>query len=77
MLGRRNVPVAMTVHACVTILIVTLMLAGHWKLRDSDLADFAGRLPTWLRSLVIAFMITSVLFALLSGDNRAFIYFQF
>ena len=77
MLGRRDVPLALTFDAGVTFAVVTLMLAGHWKMRNSDLADFAGRLPSWLRVLVIAFIITSVLFALLSGDNRAFIYFQF
>lgn len=61
----------------VALVVVALTVAGHWKMRDSDLADFAGRIPHWLRPLILTFIIVSILLTLVSGDGRAFIYFQF
>jgi alginate O-acetyltransferase complex protein AlgI len=56
---------------CVTV----LLLAGQWVLRESSLEQCMGRLPWWCRSLIWSGLLLSL--ALASGDERAFIYFQF
>jgi hypothetical protein len=53
------------------------MLAAHWRMRNTDLADLMKRIPWWLRSAILATMFLVITFALLLGDDRAFIYFQF
>jgi D-alanyl-lipoteichoic acid acyltransferase DltB (MBOAT superfamily) len=55
--------------------VTILLLVGQWLLRESSLEHFMGRLPWWLRSLVLAGLLLSL--SLASGDERAFIYFQF
>jgi D-alanyl-lipoteichoic acid acyltransferase DltB (MBOAT superfamily) len=57
------------------IAITFLLLLGQWLLRESSIEELAGRLPWWLRSLVLTGLLLSL--ALASGDERAFIYFQF
>ncbi len=47
----------------------------HWLLRGTSLEDVAGRVPGWVVALVTSGMAFSVV--TMSGDNRAFIYFQF
>jgi hypothetical protein len=64
-------------NVIVALVIVALMLAAHWKMRDADLSDVAKRIPVWLRPFILSFIIVSILLTLLSGDGRAFIYFQF
>jgi D-alanyl-lipoteichoic acid acyltransferase DltB (MBOAT superfamily) len=62
----------------ITVLVVTVLtLAVSWKLKDEGLVGFAERMPVWLRSVVTAVIIASVLVCMLSGDDSAFIYFQF
>jgi D-alanyl-lipoteichoic acid acyltransferase DltB (MBOAT superfamily) len=51
------------------------LLAGQWLLRSSTLEEFVGRLPWWLCSIILGLALVSLAFA--SGDERAFIYFQF
>jgi hypothetical protein len=46
-------------------------------MRDADLADFAARIPSRLRPFILAVLFVAVLLTLVSGDRRAFIYFQF
>jgi alginate O-acetyltransferase complex protein AlgI len=53
------------------------MLAVHWKLRNLDLADVVKHIPWWVRSVLLSAMLVILTFALLLGDDRAFIYFQF
>jgi D-alanyl-lipoteichoic acid acyltransferase DltB (MBOAT superfamily) len=55
--------------------ITAVLLSIHWLTRNRSLADVATRLPWWARSLVLAAMIVGILG--LSGEDHAFIYFQF
>ena len=57
----------------VTVIIILLIL--HWMMRDITLEEVASRCPWWLRSLILAGMLVGIV--TLSGDDRAFIYFQF
>ncbi|HUT36069.1 MAG TPA: MBOAT family O-acyltransferase [Planctomycetota bacterium] len=51
------------------------ILLLHWLLRDSSLEALVARCPWWLRSLVLASLMIAIV--TLSGEDRAFIYFQF
>ena len=51
------------------------ILALHWCMRDHSLEEIAGRTPWWLKSLALAGMLIAIV--ILSGEDRAFIYFQF
>ena len=55
--------------------VMGVMLTIHWLLRDSSVEEAAERLPWWLRGIVLAAMIVAMV--TMSGDDRAFIYFQF
>ena len=60
----------------ITVLGLTiLLLAAHWALRDTSLEDAWRRLPRWTRPVFLAAMLLTML--LVTGDERAFIYFQF
>lgn len=77
MIGRRRELMPLDASMIVALVVVALMLCGHWLMRDRDLVDVAKRIPAWLRPLVLMSLIVAVLFAVVSGDSRAFIYFQF
>jgi hypothetical protein len=77
MIGRRKELMQVDTSVVVALVVVALMLVAHWKMRDADLSDLAKRIPVWLRPLILTFIIISILFTILSGDGRAFIYFQF
>jgi len=51
------------------------LLAWHWLMRDLSFEALAERAPWWLWSIALAAMLLTL--ALQTGDNRAFIYFQF
>jgi D-alanyl-lipoteichoic acid acyltransferase DltB (MBOAT superfamily) len=68
----RSAPNAMTV-----LIVTTLTLLGSWKLKNQGLVAFAEKLPAWVRSAALGFIIVSVLACMLTGDDSAFIYFQF
>jgi D-alanyl-lipoteichoic acid acyltransferase DltB (MBOAT superfamily) len=51
------------------------ILGLHWVMRDRDLSEVAGALPWWVHSVVIAAMLFFI--ATATGEERAFIYFQF
>lgn len=55
--------------------ITALLLSVHWLTRNRSLAEVAARVPWWTRSLVLAAMIIGIVG--LSGEDHAFIYFQF
>ncbi|MFC1765856.1 MBOAT family O-acyltransferase [Planctomycetota bacterium] len=55
--------------------IVGSLFLIHWFLRDRSLEQIAHLIPWWLRSMILSAMILSIV--LLSGEDRAFIYFQF
>ena len=54
-----------------------LMLTAQWWVRDSSLEAVATRLPWWVRSPALALMIFWLAISFGSGDDHAFIYFQF
>ena len=64
------------VFATASVVVVTaLLLAAHWWMRDSSLEARWQQLSVWGRSAILATLILSI--ALVPGDDRAFIYFQF
>ena len=60
--------------ACV-LLVTAALLLGQWILRDSTLEQATARLPRWALACCLGFMLLSLCVA--SGEDRAFIYFQF
>ncbi len=55
--------------------ITGAMLGLHALLRNTTLEEAAGRVPWWGRAAVLAGMLLAIV--TMSGDDRAFIYFQF
>lgn len=53
-----------------------LLLLGHWRMRDSDLQKMFHRIPPALQIVLVTSMLYLVLIAL-TGEDRAFLYFQF
>ena len=69
---------AATVHKSwmgISMLCVASLLVIQWKMRDSTLEAQISRLPLWIKAPALALML--VLIATVSGEDRAFIYFQF
>ncbi len=56
--------------------LTAAMLGVHHLLRDSSLEEGFGRLRWWLRSIVVAVMICCIVQSM-TGEDNAFIYFQF
>jgi D-alanyl-lipoteichoic acid acyltransferase DltB (MBOAT superfamily) len=54
---------------------IACLVIAHWKLRDTTLEDFVARLPALAWACLLALMMVSI--ATVSGEERAFIYFQF
>lgn len=68
-------PTLSTLDVVKTVVLTVAILAVHLFLRNRSVEWLFGRAPGWARSLAIAAMLASLF--LLSGDDRAFIYFQF
>ena len=64
-----------TQQIAIPVLISGLLLLKHWKLRESSLEGLFQSIPWWLRGTLLGGMLFTII--LFSGDNRAFIYFQF
>jgi len=78
MLGWQRSPTAMPVGAnyvAEALVVVAAILGFHWVMRDISLEQLAHRCPWWLRSVVLAAILICLM--MLSGEERAFIYFQF
>ena len=58
-----------------TFLTISLILIAHWFMRDVTFEKVAETCPHWLRATALAGMIVAI--ATLTGEDRAFIYFQF
>lgn len=69
--GLRLAPLDIIITAGVSFVI----LAVHWGMRNCSFEEIAGKIPWWLKSLALAGMLTAIV--ILSGEDRAFIYFQF
>jgi hypothetical protein len=55
--------------------VTIVLLSIHWLTRNRSITETATRIPWWARSIVLAAMILGILG--LSGEDHAFIYFQF
>lgn len=64
-----------TLNVILTIVVTISMLVIHWMMRDRSLKEVAEAMPLWFRGFVLALLIISIVIC--SGDDRAFIYFQF
>jgi alginate O-acetyltransferase complex protein AlgI len=62
-------------YIILTLGITLIILISHWIMRDRSLEVIISKMPGWLRSLIIAAMIIIIITC--SGEDRAFIYFQF
>jgi alginate O-acetyltransferase complex protein AlgI len=61
--------------AVISIGVTVALLSIHWLMREATITQLAKRVPWWVRSLALAAMLIGI--AGLSGEDRAFIYFQF
>jgi hypothetical protein len=52
-----------------------LLFAVHWVMRHRQIEEVAEAWPWWVRSLVLTGLCVGIV--VLSGEDRAFIYFQF
>ena len=57
------------------LVISPLIVIGQFAVRNTTLAGIAGRCPAWLLVSLVSGMLVSLV--VLSGNSRAFIYFQF
>jgi len=74
--GRGDDQLVLGTGNVVGVALITLFLLGsHWWMRDSSLEAKWQAIPWWGRSLVLATLLLAL--ALVPGDDRAFIYFQF
>ncbi len=64
-----------TQRALAVLGCLSATIAGQWFMRDRRLDEIWVRLPWWLRSLAISFLLLGILLA--PRSDRAFIYFQF
>ena len=77
MMGRRKEDMPLDSSMVMALVVVALMLFVHWYMRERDLSDVFKRIPFWLRPFILAVIMVAVFLAMVSGDTRAFIYFQF
>ncbi len=55
--------------------VTLVLLCVHWSMRDASIASIVARVPWWAKSLALAALVLGIIG--LSGEDRAFIYFQF
>jgi len=73
--GRSDQHLLVRADRAVVVLVTVLLVGTHFALRDTTLEDAWRRVPVWVRPVVLASMILTI--SLITGDERAFIYFQF
>ena len=64
-----------TLYIAQVVGVITLLVAAHWKMRDTTIEAVASRIPAWLMTVALAFMMFAVIIT--QGSANAFIYFQF
>lgn len=64
-----------SMYVLMTLLIMSATIMVHWTMRDRSLKEVIDNLPWWIRSILIAGMIITIIVC--PGDDRSFIYFQF
>jgi len=78
MFGIANGPSAVSLGSTdliIAVLVCWAILMVHWLMRERTLEWLMSRSPWWVTSLVIAGVLISIVLG--SGEDRAFIYFQF
>jgi len=78
MLALTSGPATISIEKFYVILtcgITLIILVSHWIMRERSLERIINETPWWLRSFIMAAMI--IILITCSGDDRAFIYFQF
>ncbi len=59
----------------VSLGLTVVLLMVHWSMRETTIPQLVARLPWWARSLALAALLVGMVG--LSGEDRAFLYFQF
>jgi D-alanyl-lipoteichoic acid acyltransferase DltB (MBOAT superfamily) len=62
-------------YVLLTFGIMLVILISHWTMRDKSLQMVVENVPWWFRSMIMAVMLIAIVTC--SGEDRAFIYFQF
>ncbi|QKJ30229.1 MBOAT family protein [Mucilaginibacter mali] len=68
-------PLLSTVTIIKVAVVITLMLAFHWLMRDTSVLKTVAKLPWWLTGTVWALLL--IMIVLSQGTGKSFIYFQF
>jgi alginate O-acetyltransferase complex protein AlgI len=55
--------------------VTVVMLAAHWRMRDTTLEAMVERTPAWAIAVLWTLMVLAILTT--QGSGNAFIYFQF
>jgi D-alanyl-lipoteichoic acid acyltransferase DltB (MBOAT superfamily) len=63
------------VYILTTAVVMSAMLIIHWIMRDISLKDVVENMSWWQRSFALAILLVIIITC--SGEDRAFIYFQF
>ena len=75
-LGTDPVTVRLTpLDVMITAAVAGILFVLHWCVRNRTLEEITRRTPWWLKSMALAGMVIGIV--ILSGEDRAFIYFQF
>lgn len=72
---REGVVTLHTTWILTSVAVMGSLLVYQWKMRQSSLEELMSRIPFWGKSVLLAGII--ILIATVSGEDRAFIYFQF
>lgn len=62
-------------YVMLTFGITLIILISHWVMRERSLENILEKIPWWHRAVILAAMMIIIITC--SGDDRAFIYFQF
>jgi alginate O-acetyltransferase complex protein AlgI len=68
-------PILNTIDIIKVSVVIALMLAFHWFMRNTSVLKTAGKMPWWAVGIVWSVML--ILIILSQGTSKAFIYFQF
>ncbi|HJP62411.1 MAG TPA: MBOAT family O-acyltransferase [Mucilaginibacter sp.] len=68
-------PMLTTADVAKVGVVITLMLAFHWFMRNTTVSKTASKMPWWLTGIVWSFLIIMIVLSQQTG--KAFIYFQF
>jgi len=55
--------------------IITLMVAFHWRMRNTRVLDVADKMPWWILGIIWSFLLIMIIWS--QESSSSFIYFQF